>query len=76
MNLPGQGRVHTWTICHFAGERFQADVPYTLVLVEFSGVDTMTLGRLKGAAAGDVRIGMQVRAISGDNQDYVRFEPL
>ncbi|MDH4100770.1 MAG: OB-fold domain-containing protein [Nitrospirota bacterium] len=75
MELPGQGKVHSWTVCNFAGERFQSDVPYTLVLVEFDGVDTMTLGRLENVDASAICIGMQVRTVS-DNKDYVRFEPL
>lgn len=76
MELTGQGTIHTWTRCHFAGERFAAVAPYTLVLVEFDGVDTMTFGRLEGGGAEEVRIGMQVRPVLDDTRDYMRFEPL
>lgn len=69
-----EGRIHTWTRCMYAGERFAADVPYTLVLVEFDGVDAMTMGRLEGAE--DVQIGMKVMTHPDEELRYTRFVPL
>ncbi|HEY4745312.1 MAG TPA: Zn-ribbon domain-containing OB-fold protein [Desulfuromonadaceae bacterium] len=60
--LPLQGRVHTYTTCHFGGEAFLRDTPFTLVLVEFDGADTLFLSRLVGAEPDEVAIGMAVRA--------------
>ena len=37
------------------------DVPFTLVLVEFAGVDTLFLSRLIGVERADIRIGMKVK---------------
>ena len=62
VSLPGYGTVHTFTTCHYAGEMFQAETPYTLVLVEFSEVDTLFMSRLVGADPTDLRIGMKVKA--------------
>ncbi|ALC17625.1 putative Zn-ribbon domain-containing OB-fold protein [Desulfuromonas soudanensis] len=62
VELPQSGRVHTYTTCHFGGEAFLKETPFTLVLVEFDGVDTLFLSRLLGAEGDEVSIGMPVRA--------------
>ena len=60
--LPQNGRVHTFTTCHFGGEAFLKETPFTLVLVEFDGVETLFLSRLIGVETDNVQIGMPVRA--------------
>ena len=59
--LPAAGRVHSWTVCYFAAQEFLKDVPFTLVLVEFDGADTLFLSRLIGVERADIRIGMKVK---------------
>jgi uncharacterized OB-fold protein len=46
--LPLTGRVHTFTTCYYGGEAFLKETPFTLILVEFEGADTLFLSRLKG----------------------------
>lgn len=60
--LPREGRIHSWTVCYFAAQEFLKEVPFTLVLVEFDGVNTLFLSRLVGVERADIRIGMKVRA--------------
>jgi uncharacterized OB-fold protein len=60
--LPLEGKVHTYTTCYYGGEAFLKETPYTLVLVEFAGIDTLFLSRLVGAAPDEVQIGMPIRA--------------
>lgn len=60
--LPLTGRVHTWTVCYYGGEAFLKETPFTLILVEFDGVDTLFLSRLVGAGPDEVAIGMPVTA--------------
>ncbi|NVN90401.1 MAG: Zn-ribbon domain-containing OB-fold protein [Desulfuromonadales bacterium] len=60
--LPLQGRIHTFTTCHFGGEAFLKETPFTLILVEFDGVDTLFLSRLVGVEPDEVTIGLDVRA--------------
>ncbi len=62
VELPLQGRIHTFTTCHFGGEAFLKETPFTLILVEFDGVDTLFLSRLIGAEPEEAAIGMAVRA--------------
>jgi len=60
--LANEGRVHSWTVCYFAAQEFLKDVPFTLVLVEFEGVDTLFLSRLVGVEREEMKIGMSVKA--------------
>jgi uncharacterized OB-fold protein len=60
--LPPAGRVHSWTVCYFAAEEFLKDVPFTLALIEFEGVDTLFLTRLVGVDRENTKIGMKVTA--------------
>lgn len=60
--LPLEGKIHTFTTCHFGGEAFLKETPFTLILVEFVGVNTLFLSRLVGAEPEEVKIGMKVKA--------------
>lgn len=66
VDLPLTGRVHSWTTCHFGSEAFLKETPYNLALVEFDGVGSLLLVRLKDCRQEDLYVGMPVRA---------RFEP-
>jgi uncharacterized OB-fold protein len=72
VELPIHGRIHTWTTCYYGGEEFLKETPYSLILVEFEGVDTLFLSRLVGVAPGEAEIGMPVRARFRKN---VKFSP-
>ena len=48
VEIEPQGRIHSFTICEYAGEMFKHLVPFTLVMVEFDGVDTLFMSQLKG----------------------------
>ena len=61
-DLPLTGAVHTYTTCYYSGEAFLADTPFTLILVEWPGVDSLFLSRLVGAAPDEVHVGLPVRA--------------
>jgi uncharacterized protein len=63
VELPHDGRVHTYTTCYYGSEAFLSETPFHLILVEFDGVDTFLLSRLIGVKRPqDIRIGMKVRA--------------
>ncbi len=62
MALPASGKIHTFTTCYFGGETFLKETPFTLILVEFEGVDTLFLSRLIAAADEMIEIGMPVQA--------------
>ena len=60
--MPQQGRIHTFTTCHFGGEAFLKETPFSLILVEFDGIETLFLSRLIGAEPDEISIGMNVKA--------------
>jgi len=62
VELPRDGRIHTYTTCHYGGEAFLQETPFTLILVEFDGVDTLFLSRLIGVEPDEVAINMPVKA--------------
>jgi uncharacterized OB-fold protein len=66
IDLPREGKVHSWTTCHFGSEAFLKETPYNLALVEFEGAGSLLLVRLKDAKEDDLYVGMPVEA---------RFEP-
>ncbi|HWP85777.1 MAG TPA: Zn-ribbon domain-containing OB-fold protein [Terriglobia bacterium] len=62
IELPLEGRIHTWTTCYYGSEAFLKETPFHLILVEFDGVDTLFLARLVGPSQEEIKIGMKVRA--------------
>ncbi len=60
--VPNKGRIHTFTTCYFGGEAFLDETPFTLILVEFEGFDTLFLSRIVGIDFEKVKIGMPVKA--------------
>ena len=78
--LPLAGRVHTFTTCYYGGEAFLKETPFTLILVEFDGADTLFLSRLKNLRPDQVCIGLPVRARFAKTPAFkvtdVWFEPL
>ncbi len=70
VDLPDHGRLHSWTTCHFGSEAFLKETPYNLGLVEFSGVGSLLLVRLKDAVESDLFVGMPVEARFSPNPTY------
>lgn len=62
VELPLEGKVHTWTTCYYGGEVFLKETPFNLVLVEFEGADTLLLARLVGCERHEISVGMPIRA--------------
>jgi uncharacterized OB-fold protein len=63
--LPLEGYVHTFTVCYYGSQEFLPETPFTLILVEWPGVDTLFLSRLVGVdpkAPSLAWVGMKVRA--------------
>ena len=62
LDLPLVGKVHSWTTCYFGSEEFLHETPFNLIVVEFEGIDTLFLSRLKGVERAHIFTGMSVRA--------------
>jgi uncharacterized OB-fold protein len=72
INLPLEGRIHSWTTCYFGSEAFLKETPFNLVLVEFDGIDTLLLARMIGLTQEELRVGMKVHAQFRRNS---KFDP-
>ncbi len=70
IDLPTTGRIHSWTTCHFGGEAFLKETPYNLALVEFDGVGSLLLVRLKDAEESELYVGQRVEARFDPNPKY------
>jgi len=70
VDLPPKGRVHSWTTCHFGGEAFLKETPYNLALVEFDGVGSLLLVRLKDCVETDLYVGMPIEARFASDPKY------
>lgn len=65
VELPQEGRIHTFTVCYYGSEEFLKETPFILALVEFEGVHTLFLTRVVGLAPETASldwIGMRVKA--------------
>ncbi len=65
VELPTEGYVHTFTVCHYGSQEFLPETPFVLILVEWPGVDTLFLSRLVGVEPGAPSlewVGMKIRA--------------
>jgi len=65
VDLPQEGQIHTFTVCHYGSEEFLKETPFILALIEFPGVDTLFLTRVVGLdpqASSLDWIGMAVKA--------------
>jgi uncharacterized OB-fold protein len=61
IEIPDVGRVHSFSTMFFAGEKFLKDIPFSLAYIEFDGVDTVFLTRLKTNDPKKLKIGMKVK---------------
>lgn len=65
IELPQQGKLHSFTVCHFGAEAFLHETPFILGLVEFKGADTLFLTRVLGLDPDKANlkwVGMELRA--------------
>lgn len=75
VEIPVEGNIHAFTVCHFGSEEFLPETPFVLALVEFPGADTLFLARLIGVEIEDAGlewIGMKVK---GRFRRLSKFKP-
>ncbi len=70
IDLPTTGRLHSWTTCHFGSEAFLKETPYNLALVEFEGVGSLLLVRLRDCTESEIYVGMPVEARFAQSPKY------
>lgn len=56
VELPKEGKIHAFTVCHYGSEEFLPETPFVLALIKFEGVDTLLLTRLIGLDPDDAAL--------------------
>ena len=73
MELPQEGKIHSFTVCPFGSEAFLEQCPYILALIEFKGANTLLLSRVVNLdpMKADLKwVGMNVLAKFRDTPEY------
>ncbi|MFH0799945.1 MAG: Zn-ribbon domain-containing OB-fold protein [Pseudomonadota bacterium] len=73
LELPLEGKVHTFTVCHFGAEAFLDQTPFVLAMIEFPQTQTLLLTRLMGVDPHEATlnwVGMKVHAKFRRNSQF------
>lgn len=65
VELPQEGIVHAFTVCHFGAEAFLHETPFILGMIEIEGASTLLLTRIVGLNPDEASlkwVGMKVKA--------------
>jgi hypothetical protein len=73
--LPKEGRIHTFTVCHYGSQEFLPQCPFVLILVEWDGVDTLFLSRLVGANPAEASLDWVGRKVKARFVRNSKFKP-
>jgi uncharacterized OB-fold protein len=73
--IPAEGVVHAFTVCHFGSEEFLPECPFVLALIEFSGVDTLFLARLIGLDPDQASLEWVGMKVKGRFRRLSKFKP-
>jgi uncharacterized OB-fold protein len=73
--IPAEGTVHAFTVCHFGSEEFLPECPFVLALIEFSGVDTLFLARLIGLDPDQASLEWVGMKVKGRFRRLSKFKP-
>ncbi len=75
IELPKEGKIHTFTVCHFGSEEFLKETPFMLVLVEFEGAKTLMLSRLLGVDPAKVSLNLIGKKVRPRFKRNSKFKP-
>jgi uncharacterized OB-fold protein len=75
VELPGEGRIHTFTVCYFGSEEFLKETPFMLVLVEFEGAKTLMLSRLMGIDPSKASLNLIGKKVKARFKRNSKFKP-
>ncbi|MCL4478957.1 MAG: Zn-ribbon domain-containing OB-fold protein [Deltaproteobacteria bacterium] len=75
IELPKEGRIHTFTVCYFGSEEFLKETPFILILVEFEGAKTLLLSRLVGFDASKASLDLVGKKVMPRFKRNSKFKP-
>jgi len=75
VELPAEGIVHAFTVCHFGSEEFLPETPYVLIQVQFPDANTLFLGRLIGVEPEQATLDWIGMKVKGRFRRLSKFKP-
>jgi hypothetical protein len=75
VEIPAEGTVHAFTVCHFGSEEFLPECPFVLGLIEFPEVDTLFLARLIGLDPDEASLDWIGMKVKGRFRRLSKFKP-
>ncbi len=75
IEIPAEGTVHAFTVCHFGSEEFLPECPFVLALIGFPGVDTLFLARLIGVEPDEADLDWIGMKVKGRFRRLSKFKP-
>lgn len=75
VELPAEGVVHAFTVCHFGSEEFLPECPFVLALIQLPGANTLFLARLVGVDPDDAGIHWIGMRVKGRFRRLSKFRP-
>lgn len=75
VEIPAEGTIHAFTVCHFGSEEVLPECPFVLALVAFPGVDTLFLTRLIGVDPEEAALDWIGMKVKGRFRRLSKFKP-
>lgn len=75
VEIPAEGTVHAFTVCHFGSEEFLPECPFVLAQIEFPGVDTLFMARLTGLDPAEASLDWIGMRVKGRFRRLSKFKP-
>ena len=75
VEIPAEGTVHAFTVCHFGSEEFLPECPFVLAQIAFPGVDTLFLARLIGVDPDQANLDWIGMPVKGRFRRLSKFKP-
>jgi len=75
VELPAQGTIHAFTVCHFGSEEFLEECPFVLALIELPGANTLFLARLIGVDPNEAGLDWIGMKVNGRFRRLSQFKP-
>ncbi len=75
VEIPAEGTVHGFTVCHFGSEEFLPECPFVLAQIQLPGVDTLFMARLIGVNPEEANLDWIGMPVKGRFRRLSKFKP-
>lgn len=75
VEIPAEGTIHAFTVCHFGSEEFLPECPFILAQISFPDVDTLFLARIIGLEPEEATLDWIGMKVKGRFRRLSKFKP-